>query len=150
MITRSVKVSLALVLVAGLAVVLLFVRMYRSNVTALEGFITAYDRFDGAMPSAAGPVGPEELGPAEGALTELRARAAMRLSSLIRNDRELMVQAREISDLAKREFESKAGGSAEDPIALREKREAAFASFLALGSVKSRDSQIEGGDREEP
>ena len=81
---------LLLVVIVVLASGLFFYRMYRHDFTALEDFVAAYEKFDQA--------------PREGALRELDAKANVKISSLIKNDRELMNRMREIADTAAQEF----------------------------------------------
>ena len=81
-------VVVIVVLVSGL----LFYRMYRHDITVLEAFVAAYEKFDQA--------------PREGALRELDAQANVKISSLIKHDRELMSAMREIADTAAQEFDN--------------------------------------------
>lgn len=123
-----------LVLAAGL---FFFFRMYRTDIGALRGFLRSYDRFDQAMPGQAGQTRPDDLGPAEAALAELQARASMRLSSLIKNDAALMVQAGVVADLSRRELAAaKDGEWPEDLRTLHERRQTAYARFRELGGIR--------------
>jgi len=128
-IAKPTKRLLILILVIAAVVVLFFFRMYRDDVKALKDFMAAYERFDKAASIYSGMGRTEALGEANEASIELRARASLRLSSLIKNDAELMVQAREVADLSRRELE---GLKMEDHRLLHEKRIAAYARFQEL------------------
>jgi hypothetical protein len=81
-------VVVTVVLASGLVIY----RMYRHDITVLEAFVAAYEKFDQA--------------PREGALRELNANANVKISSLIKHDRELMSAMREIADTAAQEFDN--------------------------------------------
>jgi len=96
---------------------------------------------------------------ARAALAELEAKAAFRLSSLIKNDGALMNQAREVADLSARELASleayrkasREKNAALDGVAresgdLAGKRKAAFARFREL--CGSNDGNGEGSGRQ--
>src|SRR4029077_14673086 len=91
MVTLKTK-SLLVIVIVGLASALFFYRMYRRDITALEAFVAAYEKFDQA--------------PREDALRELDANANVKISSLIKHDRELMNTMHEIADTAAQEFNS--------------------------------------------
>lgn len=134
---RSQKLDLAVILVAGLGVVVVFfVRMHQNDVKALKGFIASYGRFDKAMPGGDGGDSPSGLDAAREAAADLQAKASFRISSLIRNDAELMAQVREVADLARREFDGVRLG--QEAGTLREKRKAAYARFVALAGRSGR------------
>ena len=158
---KPLKLGAVLVLVAA-GIFLLFLRMYQNDVKALKGFIAAYERFDEAMSTPAGNVDHAGMVPTEEALAELQARSFFRLSSLIKNEDELMDQAREVANLARGELEglracgealmdSTSAGVVEpsglDPSGghLREQRVAAFARFMELGGVSGHDERSKQG-----
>jgi hypothetical protein len=149
-----------LVLALPAGALLFFHRMYGHDIKALKGFLASYENFDNAMPAVADNGFEGGLGRASKALSELQARASMRLSSLIRHDGELMSRARQVADLAQKEIN--AFGACEDlsedrasapALAanakeisqgcelLREQRKAAFARFEELAGVNVRDTE---------
>lgn len=111
MLTLKIKWLLVIVIVV-LASALFFYRMYRHDISALEAFIAAYEKFDQA--------------PRVGALRELDAKANIKISSLIKHDRELMNTMREIADTATQEFNNPNNGG------LTIKRKAAYSRFQSF------------------
>ena len=99
-------------MIVVLASGLFFYRMYRHDITALEAFVAAYDKFDQATQ--------------EGALRELYAKANVKISSLIKHDRELMNSMREIADAATQEFNNPNNRG------LTIKRKAAYSRFQSF------------------
>ena len=89
-----------------------FYRMYRHDITVLKAFDAAYEKFDQA--------------PREGALRELDAGANVKISSLIKHDRELMNTMREIADTAAQETNNPTNR------ALTIKRKAAYSRFQSF------------------
>jgi hypothetical protein len=161
--SKPFKIGVALLLAAA-AGFLIFSHMYRVDMRALEGFIASCGRFDEVMPAESGRNRPGGLDAEREALADVQARASLKLSSLIRNDNELMAQAREVADLAQREFESllaydaglaaQTGGPAgevqaeklvREYVVLQGKRKAAFARFMELGGTDGRDGQLRKG-----
>jgi hypothetical protein len=154
------------VLAAAAAGFFFFCRMYRADLKALRGFIASYDRFDAAMPAEAAQDRPEGPGAERAALGDLRARSSLKISSLIKNDGELMAAARETAELAQKEFESllaydaglaaraeEKGAVGADEAGreyrvLRTKRQAAFSRFMRLGDPEGRDDLRIGRDRD--
>ncbi len=118
-----------LILAVPAGVLFFFYRMYQDDITALKRFTASYDRFDRTISLNADSDRTEVPGEAGEAVIELQARASLRLSSLIKNDGELMKQAREVADLARRELE---GFGMEAPRVLHEKRIVAYARFQEL------------------
>jgi hypothetical protein len=130
---------------------------YRHDVTALEEFSASYQRFDKASLVFSASVSASNL---EGvsatdglelktdeALVELNTKASVRISSLIRNDGELMSAELEIADLSRKELSSlkaykkaiQSKSTDADRLArehddLTNKRRAAYAHFQRLGS----------------
>ena len=122
-------IIIVLILAVPAGVLMCFYRMYHDDITALKRFMAAYDRFDRAV-SLNGDSGRSEVSDKAGeAVIELQARASLRLSSLIKNDGELMKQAREAADLARRELESL---GMEGRSLIHEKRIAAYDRFQEL------------------
>lgn len=139
------KWLLGLVLVVLAAGLLLFFRFNRHDIKSLEGFLASYDRYDKALLALAVSQTEDGEGQAAAALDELKAKAAFRLSSLIKNDAGLMSQAREVAELAGQELESlkayrravRSKNVGADELAIghgvvREKRKAAYACFREL------------------
>jgi len=146
---KKYKVLLVFALVVIVGVFLFFSLMYHNNIKALEGFLASYAIFDQAISdfSLSKTDGLESK--AGDALIELQTKARFRLSSLIKNDAQLMDQALEAADLARRELESlriyKSGfqsqnadldGSAKEYRVLAGKRKAAFARFQGLSGTR--------------
>ena len=147
-ITKKTKVLLVFALVVIVSVFLFFSRMYHNDIKALEGFWASYVAFDKAVSELSIHKTDDLESKAGDVLIELRTRAAFRLSSLIKNDAELMDQALEVVDLASRELESlriyKTGaqsqntdldGLAEKSRVLTGERKAAFARFQGLSGT---------------
>ena len=111
MLTLKIKWLLVIVIVV-LASALFFYRMYRHDISALEAFVVAYEKFDEA--------------PRADALRELGAKANVKISSLIKHDRELMNTMREIGDTAVQEFNNP------NDRGLTIKRKAAFSRFQSF------------------
>ena len=129
---RSLKWIAVPVLVAAAAVLFFGLRTYRNDIKELKRFVAAYYRFDTAVA--------EEILRGQGggspdvrrAFAELQAYAGMKLSSLIKNDGELMARAREVAELAQREADGLTGPPGAGSGGLTENRKAAFARFLEL------------------
>jgi hypothetical protein len=115
-----------LILVLGIIAGAFFVHdhFYQRGIRAVEGFSASYDRFDKAVSDLSASMSDDSESKARAALAELEAKAAFRLSSLIKNDGELMNQAREVAG----------------------KRKAAFVRFREL--CGSNDGNGEGSGRE--
>jgi len=143
---KKYKVLLVLALVMIVGVFLFFSRMYHNDIKALEGFLASYETYDKAISDYSIGKTADLESKARDALIELNTKATFRLSSLIKNDAELMDQALEAADLARRELESlriyKSGiqnqnadldGLAKEYGDLTSKRRAAYARFQGLG-----------------
>jgi hypothetical protein len=118
----------------------------RHDARALADFSASYERFDGAISSLERDPASDDLArKADEALVELDSRASARISSLTRNDAEIMHAFLEIGNLSRRELETlKAYKRAvADPTAnsatlaqefndLRDQRATAYARFRAL------------------
>ncbi|MBE3130911.1 MAG: hypothetical protein IMZ54_09390 [Acidobacteria bacterium] len=140
---------LIVVLAASAGVFFFFYRMYHDDIKALRGFIASYERFDKAI-SDLSMSGADDIESKVGnAVIDLSAKAPLRLSSLIKNDAELMDQALEAADLARRELAGlriyKSGiqsqnadldGLAEESRILTGKRKAAYARFQELSGTR--------------
>jgi len=128
-----------------------YLHFYARGINALLAFSASYEKFDKAISKFA-LNRTDDLGRQAGeALSDLQARSTFRLSSLIRNDGELMDQARVVAGLARSEYESllvasralpsQAVGTdslAKEFSVLTERRKAAFARFKELGGINER------------
>jgi hypothetical protein len=152
---KNVKPSkwpLLVILAAAAALVFFFYRMYRSDIQTLKGFMASYEDLDRTISSYLVNGSRGTLGKAAEAVIDLEANASLRLSSLIRNDAELMSWMREVAGLSRQEIDrlqardrlsgglnpapddaAKAEELAKECTALREKRKAAYARFSELG-----------------
>ncbi|MGB8958141.1 MAG: hypothetical protein WCC00_03910 [Candidatus Aminicenantales bacterium] len=147
---KPCKWPLILVLALAAVVCLFFFHMYHDDINALKGFIAAYEKFDQAVSDLSTSASNDVDGKAGESLVVLNAKAPLRLSSLIKNDAELMDQAREVADLSQRELDGLKAQDAmlksrnpdsdgakgreldKDVRVLREKRQAAYARFREL------------------
>ena len=136
-----------IVIMAALAgIFLFFYRFYHNDMMALKGFTAGYEAFDRAL-SELSAGGTEDADRRAGeALAGLRARASLKLSSMIRNEREAMAQAAAIAELSERKLASlrayqravrdqgaDADGLSKEVGDLGRQRRAACARFRALG-----------------
>ena len=134
----------ALVVLAG--VFFFLNRLYRNDVQALTDFSAAYQKFDKTIADFSVSSTDDLDSKTDEALVELTEKATVRLSSLIKNDAELMNQAREVADLSGRELASlkiykgasrsknaDSDGLAKEYGDLTSKRKAAYARFRQLG-----------------
>ncbi len=126
-----------------------FYRLYRNDVRALEDFVASYEKFNKAITDFSISK-PDDLESKAGdAVIELNGRAAVRISSLIKNDAELMNEELEIADLSGRELDSLRAykravrstnadldGLAKEYGDLTSKRKAAYARFKSLSDYK--------------
>ena len=140
---------LIVVLAVPTGVFFFFYRMYHDDIKALRGFIASYERFDKAI-SDLSMSGADDIESKVGnAVIDLSAKASLRLSSLIKNDAELMDQAIEVADLVRRELEdlrvyrseirnknADLDGLAEESRILTGKRKAAYARFQELSGTR--------------
>jgi hypothetical protein len=107
------RLILTLFVLIGLAFVY---RLYHRDVQALKDFSVAYNKFEKVIsdfsrplfaPNLEGARAADELErKAEEALTELKTKASARISSLIKNDGDLMDITREIADFSEKELEA--------------------------------------------
>ncbi len=141
-------IILALVVLAG--VFSFFYRFYHNDVKALADFSTSYKKFDKAVSDFF--IGETDglESKADNALVELKTKAVtFRLSSLIKNDAELMNKALEIAGFSGRELDnlraykraiqsnnSDLEGLAKEYGDLTGKRKTAYARFQELVGLK--------------
>ena len=146
----------ALVALAGF---FFFYRLYHRDVKALTGVLLAYEKFDKAVSDfstrllaqnlAGPPAANDPERKAEEALAELEAKASARISSLIKNDAELMKLTLEIARLSGKELaalkaykRAAADMSADLPTLAKEtadlarERQTAHARFRELAGLK--------------
>jgi len=102
------KYKWSLILILGIIAGAFFVydHFYQRGIRAVEAFSASYDHFDKAISDLAASATDDSEIKARAALAGLKAKTAFRLSSLIRNDGELMNQARAVADLSERELAS--------------------------------------------
>jgi hypothetical protein len=136
-----------------------FYHLYHSDIRKLADFAASYEKLDKAISGfpwrvsgssfANMPAVDNWEGKADEALAELRAKASARLSSLIKNDAELMSITLEISDLAGKELETlkayrravsdkdiNADRLAKESADLTDKRQTAHAHFRELAGLE--------------
>jgi hypothetical protein len=122
-----------LILAVPASAFLFFNRMYRDDVKDLKGFMASYERFNQTLSDFQERRTDDLESQAVNAVNDLSVKASLRLSSLIKNDGELMDLAREVADLSRMELDGlRAGGSAETSKDLQKKRVAAYDYFLEL------------------
>lgn len=88
-----------------LAGIFFFFNMYINDIKALKDFVISYEKFDKAISDFSVSKTDELEKKADDALVELNTKATLRISSLIKNDRELMDKAREVTNLSGKEFD---------------------------------------------
>ncbi len=149
-IAKPAKWLLIFFLVVAAGVLFFAIRMYQDDIKALKAFMATYEGFDKAISDLSQSLADDSESQASEAVAGLSAKASLRLSSLIKNDANLMDQAREVADLARKEIESlrayKRGIKtenadveelAEEYRVLTGQRKAAYARFQELGGAHS-------------
>lgn len=149
----------AVVLIGAAGILFFFYHLGSNDAKALTDFPAAYGKFDQAISDFSTSVFASDLqSPAaagnlehrtDEALVELNTAASARISSLTRNDGEIMKLTPEIADLSGKEFsalkayQSAAANRATDLDQLAKeyrdrttRRRAAYARFLALAGLK--------------
>ena len=145
-IIKKYKLLFVLALVVIVGVFSFFSRMYHNDIKALKGFLASYETFDKAISDYSISKTADLESKARDALIELNTKATFRLSSLIKNDAELMDQALEVADHSGKELESLRAykraiqskssdldGLAKEYGDLTSNRRAAYARFQGLG-----------------
>ncbi len=124
----KVLLVLALIVIAG---VFFFVfRLHQGDVKALTEFVASYEKFDKAV-SSYSLGGTDDLkSKANAALVELNASSAVRISSLVQHDAELMSTELEIADFSAKELAGLSAYKSSD------KRKTAYARFQELAGLK--------------
>lgn len=158
-IIKKYKVLFVLALVLIASVFFIFYNMYHDGLKALEGFVASYEKFDKAISDFSLPVfvsnfedAPATDGlerKADEALFELNTKAHARLSSLIKNDAELMSTTLEIADLSGKELDAlkaykravvdqkvNLDSLAKESGELTNKRQTAYARFRELAGLE--------------
>jgi hypothetical protein len=105
-IINKYKAVLIVAVVAAACIFLVFFRLYHHDVKALRDFSATYEIFDKAISDFSAQKTDDLDSQAGHALVGLKAKAVTRLSSLTKNDAELMGQALAIADLSGKELES--------------------------------------------
>lgn len=145
-------ITLSVVCIAG--VVFFFARMYQRDMKTLTDFMASYQAYDQAVASASASVfnangtstseGAEERR-ADAALSNLKTVSSLRISSLIKNEKEAMRAMQEIADLSDQEMsiikayrQAARQDANRDNLALAfrglvKERQATFAYFQELG-----------------
>jgi hypothetical protein len=118
-----------LILAVPAGVFFIFYRMYRDDVKDLKGFMASYERFNQTLSDFQERRTDDLESQALNAVNDLTVKASLRLSSLIKNDGELMDLALEVADLSRRELE---GFGTEGYGLLHEKRIASYVRFQEL------------------
>jgi hypothetical protein len=148
-------ILLALLLACIAGIILFFVHMYQRDMQALTDFMSSYQFYDQAVKAVSEtvfatngistPAAGEEERQADTALSNLKTKSSVQISSLIKNENEAMRTMREIADLSDNEmstlkaYQQTAGQDADrDALAqafhdLTKERQAAFAHFQELG-----------------
>jgi FlaA1/EpsC-like NDP-sugar epimerase len=146
-------IVLSLVCIAG--IVFFFTRMYQRDMKSLTDFMASYRAYDRAVVAASALVfdangksasaADAEEHQADEALSGLRTKSSVRISSLIKNEQEAMRVMQEIADLSEKEMRTlrayrQATGQdaqrtrlAQTFHDLTKERQAAFAHFQELG-----------------
>jgi hypothetical protein len=107
---------LLIALITAAGVFFFFYRFYQHDMTALTDFTAAYENYDRAISAFSGPVFASKLEGtpavddlernADAALAELSAKASVKISSMIKNEKEVMSTALEIADLSGKELDA--------------------------------------------
>jgi hypothetical protein len=145
--------TLSLACTAGM--IFFFVHLYQRDMQALTDFMASYQIYDQAMKAVSEtvfatnggstPTSIEEERQADAALANLKTSSSIRISSLIKNEKDVMRVMQEIADLSDKEMSTlkayqQAAGQAANPGILAQAfhdlakvREAAFAHLQELG-----------------
>ena len=145
--------TLALACVVG--IIFFFVHIYQRDMQALTDFMTSYQVYDQAVTAASEsafatngkstPATSEQENQAIVALSDLKTKSVVQISSLIKNEKEAMRMMREIADLSDKEMgtlNAYLQTSEQDPNRdalaqsfheLTKERQATFTNFQELG-----------------
>ena len=103
---QQYKFFFAITIIVFVGGFLFFYRLYRHDIQALTNFTVAYANFDRAIAVYGASVGDDGASEARDALAALRSASVFRLSSLMKNEKELMSQALEVAAISDKEFDS--------------------------------------------
>ncbi len=103
---RKYKALLVLGLIVLAGIFFFFYRMYQGDMQKLEGFVTAYEKFDTAISDFSISKTADSEKKADDALAELTASSGFRVTSLIKNDSIIPSSTLEVADLSGKELES--------------------------------------------
>ena len=160
--TSSTKVQsmllgllLALLLACIAGIIIFFVHRYQRDMQSLTDFMSSYQFYDQAVKAVSEtvfaangistPAAGEEERQADTALSNLKTKSSVQISSLIKNENEAMRTMREIADLSDKEMstlkayqQTAVQDANRDALAqafhdLTKERQAAFAHFQELG-----------------
>lgn len=152
---KKYKVFLAIVLLIAAGFIFLFIRFGLNDSRSITDFSAAYQKYDAAiadqsnsvLASPASSAGKEQK--SEEALSDLKTKASARISSLTKNDGEMMKTMGEIADLSTKEldalkaYQEAAGDQSADMGTLANQfrdltgqRQSAYARFLTLSGQK--------------
>jgi hypothetical protein len=102
--------AVLILLAAGGGAFYLFNRLYQNDMNTLVEFSAAYDQYDQAVSNFSNPGAvPDGAGlaqKADQALAELKSRAAISLSSMIKHEKEVMGAMLEVADLSGKELDT--------------------------------------------
>ena len=123
-------VILALVVLAG--IFSFFIRLYHNDIKVLTDFSASYEKFDTTISDFSANKTDDLKSRATNALIELTAKANFRISSLIKNDPEIMNQARTVADFAGKELDALVNGPTKEYNDLTTQRKTTYAHFQEL------------------
>ena len=109
---KKYQVFLVIILVMAAGFLFLFIRFGLNDSRSITDFSAAYQRYDSAISDEANSVlaSPATSSikeqKADGALTDLKIKASVRISSLTKNDGEIMKVMAEIADLSTKELDA--------------------------------------------
>jgi len=148
-IIKKYKALLIFALVVIVGVFFFFSRFYHNDTKALTDFVASYEKFDKAISDFSIGETDDLESKAGDALIELNTKAAVRISSLVENDAEIMSKELEIAEFSgkeldnlrasKRAIQSKNAdldGLAKEYGDLNSKRKTAYARFQELAGLK--------------
>jgi hypothetical protein len=149
-IIKKYKAALVLALAVMAGAFFFFYQMYHNNVKVLADFSGSYEKFDKAISDLSISKTDDLEKKADDALVELSTKATFRLSSLIKNDAQLMDQSLAVANLSGKELEglrtykraiqsknADLDGLAKEYGDLASKRKAAYARFQELAESKN-------------
>ncbi len=105
-IIKRYRSFLIVVLIVITGIFFFFYQLYQKDIKVLADFVVSYKKFDKAITDFSVSLTDSSENKAEDAIRELDTKSTFRISSLIKNEKKVMVQVREISNLSKREFDS--------------------------------------------